>query len=72
MDHWAYECPHLSNKQQQQLHMNLDMQDEAEGAQKEAHQLLNIMFAQGVDLPKNKAYLGGCSMVMAFKMDKYI
>ncbi len=72
MDHWAYKCPHLSNKQKQQLHMNLDAQYEAEEAQEEGHQLFNITFAQGAELPENGAYLDGCSMVTAFKMDKYL
>jgi hypothetical protein len=27
-DHWAYECPQLSAKQQAQLQMNLEAQDE--------------------------------------------
>jgi hypothetical protein len=55
MDHWAYECPHLSNEQQQQLHMNLDVQDEVEEAQEEGHQLLNHIFAQGAELLENRA-----------------
>jgi hypothetical protein len=55
MDHWAYVCPHLSNEQQQQLHMNLDAQDEVEEVQEEGHQLLNITFAQGAELPENRA-----------------
>jgi hypothetical protein len=50
-DHWAYECPHLSSKQQQQLHMNLDAQDEVEKVQEEGHQFLNMTFAQGAALP---------------------
>jgi hypothetical protein len=45
-DHWAYECPHLSNKQQQQLHMNSDAQDQVEEVQKEGQQLLNVTFLQ--------------------------
>jgi hypothetical protein len=71
-DHWAYECPHLSSEQQQQLHMNLDAQDEVEDVQEEGHQLLNVMFAQGSALPENWAYLDGCSIVTAFKTDKYL
>ncbi len=54
-DHWAYECPHPSSKQQQQLHMNLDVQNGVEKVQEEGHQLLNVMFAQGAALPENRA-----------------
>ncbi len=73
MDHWAYECPHLSNKQQQQLlHMNLDTQDEAKEVQEEGHQLFNLTSAQGAELPENRVYLDRCSMVTAFKTDKYL
>jgi hypothetical protein len=71
-DHWAYECPHLSSKQQQQLHMNLDAQDQMEEVQGEGHQLLNVTFVQGAALPENRAYLDGCLTVMAFKTDKYL
>jgi hypothetical protein len=69
VDHWVYECPHLSSEQQQQLHMNLDAQDEVEEVQEEGHQLLNVTFAQGAALPENRAYLDGCSTVTAFKID---
>jgi hypothetical protein len=72
VDHWAYECPHLSSEQQQQLHMNLDAQDEVEKVLEEGHQLLNVTFVQGAALPENRAYLDGCSMVTAFKTDKYL
>jgi hypothetical protein len=71
-DHWAYECPHLSSEQQQQLHMNLDAQDEVEEVQEEGHQLLNVTFAQGAALPENRAYLDRCSTVTVFKTDKYL
>jgi hypothetical protein len=72
VDHWAYECPHLSSEQQQQLHMNSDVQDEVEKVQEEWHQLLNVTFAQGAALPENRAFLDGCSTVTAFKTDKYL
>ncbi len=52
--------------------MNLDAQDEVEDVQEEGHQLLNVMFAQGSALPENWAYLDGCSIVTAFKTDKYL
>ncbi len=71
-DHWVYECPYLSSKQQQQIHMNLDAQDEVEKVQEEGHQLLNVMFAQGAALQENRAYLDGCSIVAAFRTDKYL
>ncbi len=71
-DHWAYKCPQLSNKQQAQLHMNLEEQGETKDQQEEGHQLLNVMLAQGGNLPENQAYLDGCSTVTAFKMDKYL
>jgi hypothetical protein len=72
MDHWAYKCPQLNNKQQAQLHMNLKEQRETKDQQEERHQLLNMMLAQGGNLPENQAYLDGCSMVTAFKTDKYL
>ena len=66
--HWAYECPQLSTEQQSQLHMNLEAQ---EGTEQEpaddAHQLLNVVMAQGGELPNNRVYLDGCSTVTAFK-----
>jgi hypothetical protein len=52
--------------------MNLDVQDEVGKVQEEGHQLLNMTFAQGAALPENRAYLDGCSMVTAFKTDKYL
>jgi hypothetical protein len=71
-DHWAYECPHLSNEQQQQLHMNSDAQDDVEEVQEEGHQLLNVTFAQGAALPENRAYINECLVVTAFRTDKYL
>ncbi len=38
----------------------------------EAHQLLNMSLMQGEALPNHRAYLDGCSIVMAFKTDKYL
>ncbi len=70
-DPWAYDCPHLSNKQQQQLQMNSDAQDDVEEVQEEGHQLLNMMFAQGAALPENRAYLDKCLTITAFRTDKY-
>jgi hypothetical protein len=74
-NHWAYKCPELTGDQQGQLHINLQVQvqDNAGGGQEEeGHQLLNITLAQGGVLPDNRAYLDGCSTVMAFKNDKYL
>ncbi len=71
-DHWAYECPQLSNEQQAQLHMNLEEQGETKDQEEEGHQLLNVTLAQGGNLPENQAYLDGCSTVTAFKTDKYL
>jgi hypothetical protein len=73
IDHWAFECPQLSKEHQAQLHMNVRSQEEREQEQaKEGHKLLNVMLAQAGELPDNRAYLDGCSMVMAFKTDKYL
>ncbi len=47
-------------------------QGETKDQQEEGHQLLNVMLAQGENLPENRAYLDGCSTVMAFKTDKYL
>jgi hypothetical protein len=42
-DHWAYECPQLTNEQQAQLHMNLEgNKDVEEQEHQEGHQLLNV------------------------------
>ena len=71
--HWAYECPQLSGEQQSQLHMNLESHKETnQEAAKDAHQLLNVTFAQGVELPDSRVYLDGCSTVTAFKSDKHL
>jgi hypothetical protein len=72
MDHWAYKCPQLSNEQQAQLHVNIKEQGETKEQQEEGHQVLNVTLAQGGNLPENQAYLDGCSMVTAFKTDKYL
>ena len=52
--------------------MNLDAQDDVEEVQEEGHQLLNVTFAEGAALPKNKAYLDSCSTVTSFRTDKYL
>ena len=73
--HWAYECAQLSNKQQAQLHMNVEAQDEQGGKEEEAqegHQLLHVTLAKGGELPDDRAYLDGCSTVTAFKTDKHL
>jgi hypothetical protein len=71
--HWAYECPQLSGERQAQLHMNLDAQEEAKGQPAEdGHQLLHVSLTQGGDLPDDRAYLDGCSMVTAFKNKRFL
>ncbi len=52
--------------------MNLEEQGKTKDQQEEGHQLLNVMLAQGGNLPENQAYLDRCSMVTAFKTDKYL
>ena len=53
--HWAYECPQLSGEQQSQLHMNLEAQEgTTQEAAEEAHQLMNVTFVQGGELPENR------------------
>jgi hypothetical protein len=72
---WAYECPQLSNKQQAQLHTNIETQEEQGGKEEEAqegHQLLHVTLAQGGELPDDRAYLDGCATVTAFKSDKHL
>jgi hypothetical protein len=72
-DHWAYECPQLTNEQQAQLHMNLEgNKDVEEQEHQEGHQLLNVTMVQGGALPDNRAYLDGCSTVTVFKTNKYL
>ena len=71
--HWAYECPQLSGEQQSQLHMNLEAHKETtQETAEDTHQLLNVTFAQGGELPDSRVYLDGCSTVTAFKSDKYL
>ena len=73
--HWAYECPQLSNKQQAQLHMNVEAQEEEGRKEQEAqegHQMLHVSLAQGGALPDDRAYLDECSTVTAFKSDKHL
>jgi hypothetical protein len=38
----------------------------------EGHQLIHVSLIQGEALPDNRAYLDGCSTIMAFKRDKYL
>ena len=53
--------------------MNLEAHEETtQEAAKDAHQLLNVTFAQGGELPDSRVYLEGCSTVHAFKSDKYL
>jgi hypothetical protein len=73
--HWAYKCPQLSNKQQAQLHMNIEAQGEECGKEQdtqEGHQMLHVTLAQGGMLPNDRAFLDGCSTVTAFKSDKHL
>jgi hypothetical protein len=71
-DHWAYECPQLTNEQQAQVHMNLKENEEVEEQEQEGHQLLNVALVRGGALPDNRAYLDGFLMMMAFKTNKYL
>ncbi len=53
--------------------MNLESHEETtQEAAKDAHQLLNVTFAQGAELPNSRVYLDGCSTVTTFKSDKYL
>jgi hypothetical protein len=71
--HWAYECPQLSGEQQSQLHMNLEAhQETSQETAEDTHQLLNVTFAQGGELPNSRVYLNGCLTVTAFKSNKYL
>jgi hypothetical protein len=65
----------LSNKQQAQLHMNIEAQEEEGGKEQEAqegHQMLHVTLAQGGALPDDRAYLNGCSTDTAVKSDKHL
>jgi hypothetical protein len=71
--HWAYECPEQTGDQQGQLHINLQVPDDAGGGKaEEGHQLLNVTLAQGGALPDSREYLDRCSTVTAFKNNKYL
>ena len=53
--------------------MNLESHEETpQEAAEDAHQLLNVTFPQGAELPNSRVYLDGCSTVTAFKSDKYL
>ncbi len=72
-NHGAYKCPQLSNKQQAQLHMNVEAQGEEgrkEPEAQEGHQMLHVTLAQGGVLPDNRAYLDRCSTVTAFSLQE--
>ncbi len=53
--------------------MNLEAHKETtQETAEDAHQLLNMTFAQGGELPDSRVYLDGCSTVTVFKSDKYL
>jgi hypothetical protein len=53
--------------------MNLESHEETnQEAAKDAHQLLNMTFAEGVELPNSRVYLDKCSTVIAFKSNKHL
>jgi hypothetical protein len=70
--HWARECPHLSTKQQEQLHMVLEREVEEDQEGQMAHQFFHVSMLQADELPKDRTYLDGCFTVMAFKTKKYL
>jgi hypothetical protein len=52
--------------------MNLESGEGTDEQQEEPHQLMHVTLAQGAVLPDNRAYLDGCSTLMAFKCKKYL
>jgi hypothetical protein len=54
--------------------MNQEAQEDTteEQAGKEGHQMMHVSFSQGGELPDDRAYLDGCSTVMAFKNKKFL
>jgi hypothetical protein len=68
--HWARECPHLSIKQQEQVHMVLEREVEEDQEGQTAHQFFHVSMLQADKLPDDHPYLDGCSTVMAFKTKK--
>jgi hypothetical protein len=52
--------------------MALQSKEGVDKHQEEGHKLRHVTLAQGGALPDNRAYLDGCSTVMAFKLKKYI
>ncbi len=74
--HWARDCPHLTAKQQEQLHIAVEGNEEQEDAES-GHQLLHVSMLQADELPDNRAYLDSCSTVTcstvtAFKSKQYL
>jgi hypothetical protein len=70
--HWARECPHLSTKQQEQLHMVLEREVDEDQEVQMAHQFFHVSMLQADELPDNHANLDGCFTVTAFEMKKYL
>jgi hypothetical protein len=52
--------------------MNLESREGTDEQQEEAHHLMHVTLAQGAVLPNNRAYLNGCSTIMAFKCKNYL
>ena len=54
--------------------MNQEAQEDAtkEQAGEEGRQMMHVRFSQGRELPDDRAYLDGCSTVMAFKNKKFL
>mmetsp|Transcript_26919 Transcript_26919/g.43764 ORF Transcript_26919/g.43764 Transcript_26919/m.43764 type:complete len:163 (+) Transcript_26919:320-808(+) len=73
--HWASDCPYLEDEQQAQLQMNLDagdtQEEDDEDPEEEVVRLLQVSLFQGNGeqywLNKDRAYLGSCSTVTAFR-----
>ncbi len=70
--HWARECPHLSTKQQEQLHMVLEREVEEDQEGQMAHQIFHVSILQADELPTNHVYLDGFSTLMVFRTKKYL
>ena len=68
---WARDCPHLTVKQQEQLHITVEGNKDQEDVET-GHQLLHVSMLQADALSDNSAYLNGCLTVTAFKSKQYL
>ena len=65
--HWAYKCSQLSDKQQPQLHMTIEVVEDKDktGLKEQGHQLMHVSLAQAGELPDNQASRTGSILMVS-------